>query len=214
MIRMISSKSRIAILVPGILIIFCMLFPAACKKSSEPFYSVIPADIRENFLFQKGSYWIYQNNLSGRVDSVRIEKDPEFGKETIYNDDGTVAGYDDRAAFNYVGSIIHSCSIMTSTVYVSTTVSYPSIDYFTSMVPGRSYPYNGIVSYVQHLDSLKINDRTYYDIKHLMHSVVFTNGDSAIVNALFSRHTGMIQLTSGLNGHDTTWSLLRYHVIQ
>ena len=63
-----------------ILILFLMSILACTKK---PGILYLDAKIKEQFYFKKGSYWIYRDSISGRVDSFYLES-VEFTNDSTY----------------------------------------------------------------------------------------------------------------------------------
>jgi hypothetical protein len=53
-----------------LLIAFCSLL--ACRKNNVPHYP-INAALKVAFSFKPGTYWIYQDSLSGEIDSFYVE---------------------------------------------------------------------------------------------------------------------------------------------
>ncbi|MES2479686.1 MAG: hypothetical protein V4561_11410 [Bacteroidota bacterium] len=47
-----------------------IMFFAGCKKKNQTIY--LSEDIKRNFSFKPGSYWIYRDSISGREDSCYI----------------------------------------------------------------------------------------------------------------------------------------------
>jgi hypothetical protein len=53
-----------------LLIITMLVFAVGCKKKENIYY--LSDDVKRNFFFKPGSYWIYRDSISGRVDSCYI----------------------------------------------------------------------------------------------------------------------------------------------
>lgn len=45
---------------------------AACSKKKDPRYVYLDAFTKDHFYFKPGSYWIYRDSISGRVDSFYV----------------------------------------------------------------------------------------------------------------------------------------------
>ena len=71
-----------------------------------------------------------------------------------------------------------------------------------------------IYEYVRHIDSVSLANHTYKDVRETKYSFVMINNDTYDVSFYASRSIGLIQIIKGINGIDTTWTLLRYHAIQ
>jgi hypothetical protein len=55
-----------------IFLIFAVVIFASCKKET-PYYK-ISDDMKQYFVYQKGSYWVYRNDSTGDTDSSYIDK--------------------------------------------------------------------------------------------------------------------------------------------
>jgi hypothetical protein len=61
-----------------------MLFAGACRhKQAQPEYIYVDSATRQHFAFKPGSYWIYKDSVSGRVDSCYVTKlDSSVGRNS------------------------------------------------------------------------------------------------------------------------------------
>lgn len=74
------------------LTIALLLLFAACKKDGKP-YMPLNADLKKNYSFKVGSYWIYRDSLTGRVDSFYVTKYSDGnveGQDNVYESSGMV----------------------------------------------------------------------------------------------------------------------------
>lgn len=55
-----------------IILVLILFFIVGCIKRDNDNTFLVPA-IKKNYLFQKGSFWIYRDSISGRVDSFYLD---------------------------------------------------------------------------------------------------------------------------------------------
>ena len=72
-----------------ILILFSILI-TSCKKKQAVVTDYIPSELKEYALFQPGSFWIYKNENTGKIDSTYISKKPEFDNYSASYDNNTI----------------------------------------------------------------------------------------------------------------------------
>jgi hypothetical protein len=63
-------------------------------------------------------------------------------------------------------------------------------------------------------DSLIINNVTYYNVLNTQYKYPTYKGDTALMIFYLAKSIGLIKYYQKLFNQDTTWSLLRYHIIQ
>jgi hypothetical protein len=219
----IISGSQINLMIKNILNFFlfsCVVSITfcGCKKSSQPIHYVISDEIKQWYLYQKGSYWIYQNENTLQIDSTSISKDPSFWQDNFYKDDGSLGAITDHIDISYDGNVLQTCNITPGEVEISTReAGYHKIAFLSNIEEGKKlilseYTYE----YIHHYDSLAIYNQYFHDVRQTrFSSSLNSNGtDSLALNLFFARHIGLIKLTQSRSGTDTTWSVIRYHPIQ
>jgi len=210
------KKSFIAIL----LILTCIGL-ADCRKKSSLEYYPISDDLKQLFLYQQGSYWVYQNDKSSYIDSIYINQAPKmYQEEIIYlgDDTRTITGYEDNIQISFNGK-----------AYKSSTFDYlgPALvfsdgvgtNYFNPAFPqGKLIVFGPDASYeyVDHFDSLLINNHYYFDVLHTKAAYVVEDlaHDTNRFEVYFARHQGLLKITKSIAGVDTTWTVLRCHPVQ
>jgi hypothetical protein len=64
-----------------IAVVFMLMSLLACTK--KPSIKYLDAGLKEQFYFKKGSYWIYKDSISGRMDSFYLES-VQFSMDSSY----------------------------------------------------------------------------------------------------------------------------------
>jgi len=84
------------------------------------------------------------------------------------------------------------------------------------MILGQKYQTEqfDVFEYVQHFDSLAIDNHYFHDVRQTRFSTVLSNSDTLTHTFYVARHVGLIRLIQTRSGVDTTWSLVRYKSIQ
>ena len=109
-----------------------------CSKHDEVFNNevktnYIPADLKEYAIFKPGSFWLYKNEITGKIDSTYLADSLYF----IYSHEG---GYDydpilERCLIRYRGSFIQQADISSNGyVLFFKTFSFTAITQFLSIL--------------------------------------------------------------------------------
>ena len=204
-------KNRISILC----FVLCCLLIISCNKKPSPTHYTISNDFRKWVDFQNGSYWVYINDNSGLVDSCYFR-----GTRLAY----TVYNYKDQG---YVYDVIDFvlASKFLEIIYIQANADY-TFAIIGTIKGGTEYQLRtnanigqkirvGLGTYeeVEVLDSLKINNNTFMNIRHTRTIYPLLPGD-IIQDYFFSKGVGLIKFHQTFLNTDSTWSLLRYHTIQ
>jgi hypothetical protein len=196
-----------------------MFLTIGCKKSTPTHYDVIPDEVKQWYLYQKGSYWIYQNDKQSENDCTYIIKEPHFWQETVENDDGSIAAIIDHVDTRFEGGVIFGSQIESSDdVMISLPGSSTNIVYALFVHEGQKFLLDQyhVFEYVHHYDSLAFGDHFFKDVRLTRYSYQRSNnvGDSAVITCFYARHIGLIKLTKTISGTDTTWTMIRNNSIQ
>jgi hypothetical protein len=197
---------------PTIIFLFLLSF-FGCKKSSSSIEEVIPDEIKQWYLYQTGSYWIYKNEQTLQNDSTYIKQAPSFRQEYFYRDDGSIHGIEDHIDVSYSSKFLKSSDIAPEDVDVNTFIE-GIIEFNSNMILGQKYQIDGIFEYVRHFDSLSIDNQYFHDVRQTRFSTVLNNSDTLTHTFYVARHVGLIRLIQTRSGVDTTWSLVRWHAVQ
>jgi len=186
--------------------IFCLcsiLFLPDCKKPEEKIY--VQDAFKEWTLFQYGSYWIYLNEKNSRSDSAYLYsypltlfyKLPGDGKlyeliifQVLNIGEFKLAAEKDKSIMLILGKVR----------------GYALASLVTS---GLSDQVSTTCWVVNRYDSLVVNNHMFLDVIHTRDT--FSN---SITDYYFAKKIGLIKYAIKNELGDTTWSLLRYHVVQ
>jgi hypothetical protein len=194
---------------------FCLavnfIFIQGCHKQ-EPFIETIPEQLRVYSIFQAGSFWIYKNETTREIDSTFIHFPPQF---TYFQVDEYL--FFELCDINYGGTLISS-SLSSWDEYRITKkneLSSPCLR-SASFQPGYIYSYyhNTYFKNISYFDSLIINDNVFYDVMNTLYKTTNENQDTLTYTFYLAKSVGLVKLNLKINNFDTTWSLLRYHVVQ
>jgi len=228
---MLSKKLYIASFF--ILIIFVLLTLNSCKKKI-PHYSVSD-EMREYFVFQKGSYWIYKDAYTGSIDSTCVA--------SFYHDDNQIAyGNISREYFqmNFESQFLYDfeisyepCSgpnllrvtekgdtaIVPGQIQVGGNIAYnPSWASGANVLSQQCVPPDAVV-YYKRLQNDMVNNVTYNNVIYTKIQTL----DSSITNPLryereiyFAKNVGIIRfnITNSRYNIHKSLSLTRKKVIQ
>ncbi|PZF73849.1 hypothetical protein [Taibaiella soli] len=108
---------------------------AACKKNDDKQYIPLNADLKKNYSFKEGSYWIYRDSLSGREDSFCVTGYSQ--RDQYIQSAANVYETVNMVIYQYPASNPYSDSA--SWVMSLNTGGKISLDYFYQMQPLESF---------------------------------------------------------------------------
>jgi hypothetical protein len=191
------------------LIVLDLLF--GCTKKNKVEHDTIPTELKQWYLFQKGSYWIYNNDKTQKIDSSFINKIPEVSETWVNPGDGPIV--DDYSIY-FENSFIEGYSISPFNIGINSYLGSGGLAYMTSVNEGKKFFFDNVVyEYVHYYDSLLILNKSFHDVRYTKFSEP-TSTDSLTFDYYFSKYIGLIKFSYSRGGKDTTWNLLRWHVIQ
>jgi hypothetical protein len=198
------------------LVFFALLttFQFSCKKNSEPKHNTIPEEVKSYYLFQPGSYWIYHNTKTNYIDCTYINSPPEFYQTKFILDDGrTVYSITDHYNINFEGHIFHTCAIDPDVVSFGYFMAYNA---GIPMGEARHYYDNYFFENLNFYDSLPLSNQYFFRVKETKDSHLPDQGTPYIwaMSFLSAKNIGLIQTTLTISNNDSTWNLIRYHVVQ
>ncbi len=198
-----------------IFIFVCCLPIISCTKKPDPIHYTISNDFRKWVDFQNGSYWVYLNENSSFVDSCYFSGARLTATVYNYKDQGYI--YDDIS----ISLTSKFCRI----IFIQANADY-SFARIGTIQGGAEYQLRtnanvgqkiriGLGTYeeVEVLDSLRINNNTFLNIRHTRTIYPMLPGD-IIQDYYFSNGVGLIKFHQSFLNTDSTWSLLRYHTNQ
>lgn len=192
-----------------------LIYLTNCKK--EPIHYTISDDFRKWVDCQNGSYWVYKNELTGNIDSVYFLGDRLYSTDFSYKEQGY--------SFDFININLKSSFIQSIYISVNADFEFAILDVRgmgsalrTNSEIGQNIKWiNGIYRFVNFYDSLKINNNIFHNIIHTRTSLPYhSTNDSIVCNFYFSKNIGLIKFQSEvqISSADTSWSLLRWNVIQ
>jgi hypothetical protein len=191
---------------------------SGCKKNTAQTQDDIPQQYKDYGIFQVGSYWIFKNEITREIDSSYVLYPPNYGCENFFGvQGGPIWEY---CFIDYGGNLILQAS-MTPYEYDITFPSKIMDDFYCPCLMSTSSEHH-IVDDDKHylfknlvyFDSLEINNKMFYQVINSQWKWIHGASDTLTASYFIAKSIGFIKLKLGNNTSDTTWSLLRYHVIQ
>ena len=186
-------------------ILLILIFSGCSKKDIPPTY--IPEQLKSYAVFQVGSYWIYKNEITGEFDSTYILSTPRF----FFLGSSQEFPNTERCSIRYGGTIF-SGSILNpyeEDLLFSDGIDSPCLEFY-DLPAGVVSSFKTIAKF----DSLKVNGKFYYNVINTSNYIAFANGDSTVYTFYLAKSIGLIKMNKSVNIQDTTWSIIRNHVIQ
>lgn len=196
----------------GVLLGLCLISPGCSKDEYEHYV------FSDTFLgwvdFERGSYWIYRNENSGKTDSASI-----WQRTFSTSDEEKSNGYYfDCISGKYKSGFLQSFILQSKPEFESA-----EIETQDTLLPGalrtgavynQEYEWNGgTFTEYSPIDTLVLNGKTYLNVRHTR-SRLITGPDSLIREYYFARHIGLIRYRQQYRNTDSVWSVLRYNVTQ
>ena len=191
-----------------------------CKKSEETKYVMVPDEFKAWTVYQKDSYWIYLNENINQADSTFVTK----CDRSLYTDnDPYIHLYTESYDVRISGKFLINFNITAGEgPYTGQLINeYHALGGGLSMGwlenPYAHFGYNDpsyIHKVVEVIPSFVLNNKTYSNVYNILWAKQNFKGDSVIENYYLAKNIGLIKFKTRVGMADTTWSLLRYHVIQ
>jgi len=202
---MVIQKRRFSL---SYLLLFVIVF--GCNKEKTSDYYIDNA-FKEWVLFQQGSYWVYLENNSNLRDSTYINKQPTSFLSGEVNR---------REHIDYsVNSSFLKGLVITRELDYSFAMYefyYPNDNYFQALNSGyTSGAYSGPTRYcvlIEKIDTMTLNNIKYANIIHTRSTYIMY--DNMQNDCYFVKNIGLIKFRKRSDSFDSTWSILRWHVIQ
>ena len=211
------------------LFLIIILF-ASCKKTLDH-YS-ISQGMKDYFVFQKGSYWIYQDSANGKLDSTTVKSvgfvpdDKGYSGLTreiyIVSCKSTFLGGFEIYGYTCEGPNYLSGGIIRN--YPEDTIDNTggSFRFYSGWQPNDSIFDNcqpGVVFLYRTFPSYTINNIVYKDIIYTKLSILgnsLLDTKDYISEIYFAKHIGLIRFVENSNRYNIHrfYNLIRYKVIQ
>jgi len=209
---------------PTILLLLMLLF-AGCQKEKEYYYNV-PDGFKAYAYFKPGSYWIYLNEKTGKADCTYVASfypgthvsgdngtsDPKVTREytsiklagkllsgiTVEAQSGDDATMDVNQVNPYAGDIRVSYSLLLNPHMTPTNYEEELWNYGISAV----YP------------EVTVNGNSFSGVYNLHEDGLTYLGDSIAYDVQLVKNIGFIKFRFYKEQADTTWSLVRWNIVQ
>ncbi len=207
-----NFRKTIAQIIYSLLVSFLLI---SCNKKTEQVHFIIPDEMKQWYLYQKGSYWIFQNETNQHTDSTYINKDPEFWQERNgENADGSFSDLIDHIGYSFNNSFLKGCDIISWECEFYPFLDLGTYAFMSFINEGQKFRGDGFLfEYIQHFDSISINNNIFKNVRRTKLSVR-SNGDTLAFTYYFARNIGLIKYIKSYTGIDSSWSLLRWHPVQ
>jgi len=195
-----------------ILILFSILI-TSCKKKQAVVTDYIPSELKEYALFQPGSFWIYKNENTGKIDSTYISKKPEFDNYSASYDNNTIT---ELCQVFYDGSFLFKTNLSPS-IYdiLFTDYGFEAIN-SRSFQPNQLFQLNGATTlkYFPLVDSMKFDNNTFHNVFVTQWQYINLQRDTFKNTSYFVKKVGLIKFNHKEPNADTTWHLINYKAVQ
>ena len=186
-----------------------------CKREVQLPYYKINNDFLQYVYFEKGSYWIYKNECNGTHDSCTLIYPPN-----VWTAKPEGLGYTYEAiTTGFISKFLSNSEILATPDFDFAVFeemdSHSLISIRTSMSTGQKYTFDGaVIEQVALFDSIIINDSIFKNVIHTRVAQPNNLKDSIFYSYFFAKNIGLIKFEKRYLNTDTTWSLLRYQVVQ
>jgi len=176
-------------------IIVLVLTVISCRKPTT--YNM-PQDLKDYCMFPVGSWWVYEDSISGEKDSIVLMEQniyfPYSNNKTYYFE-----SLDEKFYFSNTNSINGSlCE-----VYITSPLTYVYIR-GRSMYYSTDEGFTGKIDVkIEYLDSLNINNTTYYNIK------IFDVYNRKSIS-YWAKNIGIVKLVD--KEYNKIWELKTYNI--
>jgi hypothetical protein len=185
---------------------------SSCKKTYDHY--TISDDFRSWLDYNRGSYWIYKNENSGKNDSTSVW-DRNYETSDAQKGNGYYFDYIDT---KLKGGFIQEIYMQGNSDYQGGLIttnfsSYPEA-FRTNAAVNQNIIWNG-GKYVELApnDTLVLNNRNFYSVRHTK-TADTVKGDSIVREYYFARNIGLIKFRQQYKSTDSVWTLLRWNVTQ
>lgn len=169
---------------------------ANCKKDKPTYY--MPQEFKDFILYSEGSYWIYEDSITGNTDSIYLSN---------YNINIAEPSHFDYKYEKLEQNFYSSFSIESQ---------YRAETWLLQLEDPSLYEYTGYgyyggnkdanIEYISNFDSLNIKGVWYKDVKCIY------NYDGNITYYYWVKYIGIIKKEDKFNNQN--WQLIKYHINQ
>ncbi len=181
----------------------------ACNKQPDTCY--IQKDFKQWTVFEPGTYWVYLNERSLKVDCCHIDAEPLHGFTPPEPTSQQYEIIDISVSGGWLVKL-YSQSLCEN--------SYLTVGDFQYGAEALSlYVCKGIIDYIspttfliEKFDSFPLNDHVFVDVIHTRDSNTYADG--WVRHYYLAKNIGILKFSLKTKDIDSSWSLVRWHVIQ
>lgn len=199
-----SRKNKL----PVCAVFLVFLAAISCSKDDDPFKKhppvTIPEECKDFFYFQQGAYWIYQDSISGNLDSLFVEQSV-ISKDTIYDGQDIIGIYEyftmivadttgmsenhrlPPTTANFFGLFRIQRTILQNSAYINKD-DYTFYPFKDTTISARF----GNLSVIQTMDSLNVLGISYPNIVVFKNTADALNGQNQTIR-YFAKNVGLIR---------------------
>lgn len=192
-------------------VLFILLIFLGCNKESG-WKEYIPEQLKQYSIFQEGSYWVYKNEITGAIDSSYISSPPDYRYGDPVNNP-PLNTYE-SCEISYGGTFLSHASITTDQYRLDLKKHYLILCLCSYFQIGYTLGGNPSFKNLNYFDSLIVNNKTFYKVMNTQNQELINPGDTITYTNFLAKSIGLIKFRVNRNHKDTTWSILRYHVVQ
>ncbi len=222
------SKHKGKILIATLFLSLFVIFNSGCNKilNSSNQYFKISTLFKDYAFFDSGSKWIYQNDSTKAVDTLKVKDvksyigfQPIISNQPAYSFEAIELIYDTNY-FNMVKSVIFAGPSLAGSNQPMNSkyrIFFQNGNYVLAFAPG--YPMGieqriggmeGLYTNVEVISSMVLNGKTYSNVYHTMEKTTFNvnTTDTTTLNFFFAPHAGLIKWTVKNTNKTTVYSMI------
>jgi hypothetical protein len=200
-------KSQIEFSTRLLFFFILIFFSFGCKKDQKHYY--ISATVKDLGFFQKQSYWIFKNENTQEMDCTYVFKDPIIWTE---NTDSKDEPLEDQIFVYFNSSFLKSFQLRGEFLFGYMNNGSGCELYMGGIGIGQSLGTDSNYTYIDNYDTLTVNGNTYHSVYHTRYTAIIT--DTLTYEFYLVPHIGAIKISKKFAQTDTTYTLIRYNVIQ
>lgn len=207
---------------------FALLCVASCCKPGEKECEIVPiVDVMKDYVFDVGSYWVYQDDSTGNIDTISIvaitdsvvrvgkanyfgDKNPQFVKTDFYRSGKDLyysEGINTTVIFRTADYNGHTICYLDSNTY-SQNCSQGVFSYAT--IPNINITFGFLAIYA----SYSVSGKNYLDVRQFWSKGAAYNSSCSPfdLETYYSPSVGLIKFTeTETNGYVHSYSLISYN---
>ncbi len=220
-------RRSIQILLPFVL----LLAFGACNtgKNADPYYK-ISDEFKQYCLFQKGSQWVYQNDTTKGLDTLKTD---DLQSYVAFHSPDNTAGpysfdvvdmiYDTANRINFFKGSITAGNPTTGTGSMTDLywLFFKNGNYLLAFAPGfpegeeqRLGNNPGFYTNIDKLPNFDLNGKNYADVYHTQVKKTEGTSDTVTYQFYFALHYGLIKWTRSVKGVTESYSLVHSQLTQ